>query len=309
MQDHDTLPSGPQGYSKLLREIEGISTDHVPIVRDPDTGNPEADTSGMRITTGDGREGVWRLVQSGAGASGQELNRDEDVESEHASQHTGNGSCCVSRESSPCVPTDPFSYASSVAGEGEKGNETGHNLASAIGALNDCEPVIDMEGCLATMRAFKHGAEPGIRRLRMVISNVFKEHGVFDLSMQEEALSQLKLIPIKVRTSSNDSELKPTPIPMKVSISFMLTEDEMSPVWKKPNHSRGDDSGDGGRWGEVADSRSKKLKRQLCQADEEVCPLLTRLSHPSMPRALTPLLRPSGVYVNQPRYQCVEPRA
>jgi hypothetical protein len=112
------------------------------------------------------------------------------------------------------------------------------------------EPLVDMDGCIATLRAFVRGAEPGIRRLRLVIGNVFAAHGVIDPSMQSDAIREMQLTPIEV----------------KMCMSFMLTDGELSPVWRKPVHARGDDddepAGDAGRWGGAAVPKAKKIKRQ-----------------------------------------------
>lgn len=307
MQDNHTASSGAQSNTEISPEAEGNAPDHVRIVRDPDARNPEGNSAGVPITTSDGREGVWRLIQSGAGAAGLEERAGEDnddhdgTESEHGSQHTGNGSRCLSRESSPIAATDPFSDACSLAGDGEKACET-KKPSSPVGDMIQ-EPRIDMEGCIATMRAFVRGAEPGIRRLRLVIGNVFTAHGVIDPSMQSDAIREMQLTPIEV----------------EMCMSFMLTEGELSPVWRKPVHARGDDAevGCGGRWGGAAGPKPKKIKRQLARGDvqedaeEEVWPLSTRLSRPSMQTVLIPPpLPPPGQHVMiQSSRLRAEPRA
>lgn len=98
--------------------------------------------------------------------------------------------------------------------------------------------MMDMEGCICTIRAFVRGHEPGIRRLRLVLAKIFSEYRVNDPSMQAEAIKGMNLVPMEVNGA----------------MSFMVTDGELSPSWKKPFHSRGDEGE------QASQSSSKKFK-------------------------------------------------
>lgn len=215
MQDNHTPPSESCDKKKVVSEAEGNASDHVSEFPDIHAVDTKADSSGVRIATSDGRNGVWHIVQSGSGVSGVE---EDEIESEHGSQHTGNGPLGSRESSPPLPPTEPVSYASSVVGGDEIESE---DKGLSTGKVVE-KPMVDMDGCIATLRAFVRGDEPGIRCLRKVINKVFAEYGVTDLSEQAEAIREMKLVPIEA----------------KMSMSFLLTDGEISPVWIKRFHAR-----------------------------------------------------------------------
>ena len=104
--------------------------------------------------------------------------------------------------------------------------------------LEESAMMMDMEGCICTIRAFVRGHEPGIRRLRLVLAKIFSEYRVNDPSMQAEAIKGMNLVPMEVNGA----------------MSFMVTDGELSPSWKKPFHSRGDEGE------QASQSSSKKFK-------------------------------------------------